>query len=522
MSHYQNTDFNEPYSSVSFQYKQPTSPYPYNNNNNHVDPNKRSIFPKKQQVSRWLRLHQKSLLLIAAFLVFALYCMKGIISNYITFIVIKMDNTMFDRGYVSCGLLRKEPMLFVQDTHHVQVVWEMNCGMSNKDMVLTYWTDSKEKTVIGPVDPKVLDPYHTVYKATMGPLLLAGPVEYSIEMIKQNNRKKTVARHSFHWFASNSSDQQPIRIAALADNQFGMMTFSSLLRQIRKLPQQQEPHFLLHAGDAVQNYPSLRQWQTDFAAPLTMHGLCQRMPMIYAHGNHDYDSVGEYIYTRHQDHDNAAQQQQSPWFSFSMANGAIRFIILDSNLDWDSQDQWLRQEIESDSFQQAQFRIVVVHVPPFLEYWDPEAWFQLRQSEWGAFIKDRYVPLFEKGGVNLVISGHQHNYERGERHGIHYAIIGGAGGDIDYDQVKDWGMYEAKLLDFHFVMLEFRPPTVLDGYDDVWTLQWDTYNVNGRKVDSVLMAGHPRSTTSSQQDMVDSATAADDNDDQQEEKDENF
>ncbi|KAK4515567.1 uncharacterized protein ATC70_010517 [Mucor velutinosus] len=482
MSHYQNTDFNEPYSSVSFQYKQPTSPYPYNNSNN-VDPSKKSIFPKKQQVSRWLRLHQKSLLLVAAFLLFTLYCMKGIISNYITFIAIKMDNTMFDRGYVSCGLLRKEPMLFVQDTHHVQVVWEMNCGMSNKDMTLTYWTGSKEKKVIGPVDPKVLDPYHTVYKTTIGPLS-AGPVEYRIEMIKQNSKKKTVARHLFHWFAND--DLQPIRIAALADNQFGMMTFSSLLRQIRKFPQQQKPHFLLHAGDAVQNYPSLRQWQTDFAAPLMMHGLCQKMPLIYAHGNHDYDSVGEYTYTRH--HENA---QSNPWFSFSMASGAIRFIILDSNLDWDLQDQWLRQEIESDLFKQAQFRIVVVHVPPFLEYWDPEAWFQLRQSEWGAFIKDRYVPLFEKGGVNLVISGHQHNYERGERHGIHYAIIGGAGGDIDYDQVKDWGMYEAKLLDFHFVMLEFRPPNALNE-NDTWTLQWDTYNVNGRKVDSVLMAGHPR------------------------------
>ncbi|KAG2212794.1 hypothetical protein INT46_002122 [Mucor plumbeus] len=392
-----------------------------------------------------------------------------------------MDNTMFDRGYVSCGLLRKQPMLFVQDTHNVQVVWEMNCGMSNKEMTLIYWTDINDKKVIGPVDPKVLDPFHTVYKTTIGPLS-AGPVHYSIELTKKNKKKKTLAKHTFDWFAD--INQQPIRIAALADNQFGMMTFSSLLRQIRKFPQRQKPHFLLHAGDAVQNYPSLRQWQTDFAAPLAMHGLSQKMPLIYAHGNHDYDSVGEYIYTRSQD-------PETPWFSFSMANGAIRFIILDSNIDWELQDQWLRQEIESESFKQAQFRIVVVHVPPFLEYWDPEAWFQLRQSEWGSFIKDRYVPLFEEGGVDLVISGHQHNYERGERNGIHYAIIGGGGGDLDYDQVKDWGMYEAKLLDFHFVMLEFRPPSVEDSTDS-WTLQWDTFNVNGKKVDSVLMVAHPK------------------------------
>jgi predicted phosphodiesterase len=479
MSHYQNTDFSEPYSSVSFQYKQPTSPYPYSNE----QVKHQSLFPKKQNIARWFRLHQKTLLLITLFILFVLYCLRGIISNYWTFIKIKMDNTMFDRGYVSCGLLRKEPMLFVQDTHHVQVVWEMNCGMTNKDMTLTYWHDVNNKTVIGPVEPNVLDPYHTVYKTTIGPIETGGQIIYAIDLTNKNKKKKTLAKYSFEWYTK--IDTEPIRIAAMADNQFGMMTFSSLLRQIRKLPRANRPHFLLHAGDAVQNYPSLRQWQTDFAAPLTMHKLSQTTPLIYAHGNHDYDSVGEYTYTR------SHQDQENPWFAFSMANNAIRFIVLDSNVDWEVQDEWLRHEIKSEAFLQAQFRIVVVHVPPFLEYWDPEAWFNLRQSEWGAFIKDRYVPLFEEGGVDVVISGHQHNYERGERNGIHYAIIGGAGGDIDLEQVKDWGMYEAKLLDFHFVMLEFKPPSSND-IGGLWTLQWDTFNLQGNKVDSALIVARPK------------------------------
>lgn len=394
---------------------------------------------------------------------------------------------MFDRGYVPCGLLRKEPMLFVQDTRHVQVVWEMNCGMSNKEMTLSYWQKEGEKTVVGPVEPKVLDPYHTVYKATIGPIEEGGKINYMIESYKKsasesnNKRKRVISKYAFDWYTT--VDTEPIRIAAIADNQFGMLTFSTLLRQIRKLPKSKRPNFLLHAGDAVQNYPSLRQWQTDFAAPLTKHGLIQKMPLIYAHGNHDYDPSGEYIYTRTKDND--------PWFSFSMANGAIRFIVLDSNVDWELQDQWLKREVESDDFKLAQFRVVVVHVPPFLEYWDPEAWFQQRQSEWGAFIKDRYVPIFEEAGIDLVISGHQHNYERGERKGIHYAIIGGGGGDLDFDQVTDWGMYEAKLLDFHFVLLEFSPPKD-DFNDGPWTLRWDTFDSHGKKVDSMLIHAQSR------------------------------
>ncbi|KAG2192301.1 hypothetical protein INT47_008238 [Mucor saturninus] len=475
MSMYPNADFSEPYSSVSFQYKQLTSPYPYSHNET-VELNKTSFLPKKSQITRWFRHHQKQILFLVCLLLLALFCLRNLIAVYWTFLKIKMDSTMFDRGYVACGLLRKEPMLFVQDTRHVQVVWEMNCGMSNKAMSLTYW-QGDEKITLEAIEPKVLDPHHTVYKATLGPIERGGTVNYRIETTRKEEgtektqKPKVLAKHAFQWYTT--LDTEPIRMAAIADNQFGMLTFSSLLRQIRKLSP--KPQFLIHAGDAIQNYPSLRQWQTDFAGPLAAHGLGQTTPLIYAHGNHDYDMRGEYTYTRSHGMDG------HPWFAFSMANGALRFIVLDSNIDWELQDTWLKHEIQSDEFKQAQFRVVVVHVPPFLEYWDPEAWFQQGQSKWGAFIKDRYVPIFEEGKVDIVISGHQHNYERGERNGVHYAIIGGGGGDLDFDQVTDWAMYEAKSLDFHFVFLEFKPPLL----NNRWSLHWDTYSVSGKKVDSM-------------------------------------
>ncbi|KAG1446961.1 hypothetical protein G6F56_009411 [Rhizopus delemar] len=358
-------------------------------------------------------------------------------------------------------------MLYVQGTHHAQVVWEINCGLEDREMMLSYWSDSKENmTVLVPVEPYVLDNTHTVYKATIGPLWHNEPVHYSIQFAGDN--RKTLAENTFQWHVE--ADKEPIRIAALADNQFGMLSFLTLLQQVQRVG----PHYLLHAGDAVQNYPSLRQWETDFTSPLSVFGLGQTKPMIYAHGNHDFDPSSRYTYTRAAEHS---------WFSFTLAGGAIQFIVLDSNLDWMAQDEWLREETTTEDFKNAVFRIVVVHVPPFLEYWDPEAWFQLRQSEWSAFVKDRFVPIFEQSGVDLVISGHQHNYERGERNGINYAIIGGAGGDLDFEQVKDWGMYEAKLFDFHFVLLEFRPPV----NNQTWAMQWDTYDIHGQKVDTATI-----------------------------------
>ncbi|OAD72490.1 hypothetical protein PHYBLDRAFT_169619 [Phycomyces blakesleeanus NRRL 1555(-)] len=484
----------EPYSSVSFHHKQPTSPYPYEDDRSKI---RQSLMTPMDSRSRlflrlsnwWHRQWARHPLLICLIgFISIIFCLSFVstIQIYGAFVRIKLENTLFDRGWFPCGVLRKDPVLFVQDTHHIQVVWETNCGTDTKDMIISWYNkedahhlrqqQQQQHQVIAPL---ILDDYHTLYKATIGPLNTTSTFAYRIEYHTRDGSKQTrtlVSDQEFKWHVTGT--KEPIRIAAMADNQFGLKSFVTLLRQISR---HKAPHYLLHAGDAVQKYSSLRQWQTDFLAPLTYFGLGQRAPMIYAHGNHDHDPRFEYQYTR-------TSSNKDPWYAFSLANGAIRFCVLDSNLDWKQQDEWLQQELASEESQSAAFRLVVVHVPPFLEYWEPDAWFNLRQSEWGAFVKNRFVPLFEKYNVDLVISGHQHNYERGERNGISYAIIGGAGGDLDFERVVEWGMYEASILDFHYVLLEFEPPNQLH---DTWSLSWNTYDLEGHNVDTMTLNSKP-------------------------------
>jgi hypothetical protein len=94
--------------------------------------------------------------------------------------------------------------------------------------------------------------------------------------------------------------------------------------------------------------------------------------------------------------------------------------------------------------------------------------------------------LFERYGVDLVVSGHQHNYERGEKNGVMYGIIGGAGGDLDFDRVDDWNMYQKTKIDFHFVTLELGQ---LDS--EKWQLQWDMFDIYGKSVDHVTLLSKP-------------------------------
>ena len=50
-------------------------------------------------------------------------------------------------------------------------------------------------------------------------------------------------------------------------------------------------------------------------------------------------------------------------------------------------------------------------------------------------------------GVDLVVSGHSHVYQRGSRDGKHFfAIIGGGGSEFDYNRVNDWQVYNATVL----------------------------------------------------------------------------
>ncbi|KAI8066587.1 Metallo-dependent phosphatase-like protein [Gongronella butleri] len=485
----------EPFSSVSFQHKPRTSPYPTqrfeDESSTHFPlfkdplPSSSSAGPTSLQVPpppppsaslgflphlrrRPRRLvRRRHVVGVVSVILLALFVWRHTVAVYYAFARIKLNHTLLESGYLPCGIVRKDPMVHVLDSHHVQLVWEMNCDMNEMHVA---WrpmdsTSPPEDWQWAKAAPSSLAKHHVLYKATLT-LTHPSATKYRYRLHTAADRKKAIRQYDVHWRLHQPSNKR-IRIAALADNQFGLRSFLRLLAHVP----QYAPDYLLHAGDAVQQYPSLQQWHTDFAAPLTYYGLAQHAPMIYAHGNHDHDPTFAYHYTR------ASHGQ--PWHAFSLADGAIRFLVLDSNLDWQQQDDWLRHELQSDACQQAIFRMVVVHIPPFLEYWDPVAWTDGKESEWGRFVKERYVPLFEEHGVDLVISGHQHNYERGERNGIMYTIIGGAGGDIDLERVNDFEMYTARHLDFHFVLIDFEPNGT-----DKWTLVWRAFDKHGQPFDT--------------------------------------
>jgi hypothetical protein len=71
---------------------------------------------------------------------------------------------------------------------------------------------------------------------------------------------------------------------------------------------------------------------------------------------------------------------------------------------------------------------------------------------------DLLVPVFERGGVRLVLSGHEHNLQIRRSNGVSYVLTGGAGevrtGPLTNDEAKTDGVAWSPKP--HFVLCEYK------------------------------------------------------------------
>lgn len=132
----------------------------------------------------------------------------------------------------------------------------------------------------------------------------------------------------------------------------------------------------------------------------------------------------------------------------------VELIVLDSNAVTTAQTRWLKRTLAKRS---GFRRIVVFHHPAYTcgGHLGSEA------------VQRAWVPLFERYGVRLVLSGHDHNYQRFKRRGVTYVVHGGGGARF-YELRPCPGGYPVRVrgrLERGFLHL-----TVADGAVDVQVL----------------------------------------------------
>lgn len=300
--------------------------------------------------------------------------------------------------------ITKAPLLYGPANDRVTVLWETDIAAAQH---VVRWREAGETwRDAGGVETQRIMDGHVVQRAVLGPLVAGRSYEYEV-------RSDDAVAGPFGFAAAPAADAS-YRVTWLSDNQDGYPVFRRIVPQLAAA----RPSLAIFAGDLVQHGQFLREWQQQWFGPLSVGGFGQSTPIVFARGNHDGERDLAYAYS--------ALPGNEAWFAFT--HGRVRYVFLDTEAHpaaAPAQTAWLKAELTSEAAVAADFRVVVMHKPPFTNFWDRAVY------DGQAWIRDLWVPQFEAHGVDLVVSGHAHGYMRLQRGPITYLVIGGGGGDLD-------------------------------------------------------------------------------------------
>ena len=203
---------------------------------------------------------------------------------------------------------------------------------------------------------------------------------------------------------------------------------AEMLAQIRDPANRYDQFFFL--GDLVQYGFIDRQWQTALTA---FSSTTATLPVHFAPGNHDtlfagFEHYLAYCTARPFSLQRPGDLPDSPlWYRVDA--GKAHFLVLD--LEWSAesystaQAAWLEDQLRT--LPQSDWKIVMSHGFYYGSGVVVEGWKWYDNPE----TISRLTPLFEKYGVDLVFSGHNHDLEFLQHGGVYYAVCGAFGGEPD-------------------------------------------------------------------------------------------
>ena len=193
--------------------------------------------------------------------------------------------------------------------------------------------------------------------------------------------------------------------------------------------------FAVLNGDILQDPQSEKDIADHLLAPMAWF-TARSIPCYFLRGNHETRGAAARTLK------NYLPLPDNRYYT-AMTFGATRVVFLDCGEDkpdasseysglvdfdpyMERQRAWLEAEIATDAFRNAAWRVVIVHIPPDWRTPDEKLWHGERR------MRERFAPLFDKGNVTAVISGHNHKAELVEphpdpAHGFRWPVfIGGA------------------------------------------------------------------------------------------------
>lgn len=254
-------------------------------------------------------------------------------------------------------------------------------------------------------------------------------------------------------FAPVANPERVDRFIVLGDSGTGRRAQRALARRIEG----EEMDAILFLGDIAYRSGSYDQLQARFFAVYA--GIFQRVPVYAAVGNHDIRTDDGRPFE-----DVFWLPGNERWYSFDL--GDVHFVVLDSTRIGPEQAAWLDLDLARSG---RQFIVVLAHHPPYTS---------ARRGPSRSF-QTYFVPLLERHAVDLVLTGHEHQYERTKPiNGIVYVVSGGGGARLTSPGRQPYT--ERTAAKHHFLILEAHSRELRVRAVDIDGKTIDEFEVSGR------------------------------------------
>lgn len=209
------------------------------------------------------------------------------------------------------------------------------------------------------------------------------------------------------------------------------------------------PSFVLFGGDFVDSGYNQTQWD-DFLGSLNLlwigsNGLS--IPIVPCLGNHEENATNYF--------EQFALPGNEQWYSLDWGE-LVHLVVLNSEADPSGEQlAWLENDLASH--ENFAWKFAIFHRPPF------------SSSNHGSWTEGQqyWCPIFDRYHVNIVFSGHDHDYERSKpinytasktspqdsySNGTMYIVSGGWGAPLHPSGWNWWTDYSLSV--YHFVLVD--------------------------------------------------------------------
>jgi acid phosphatase type 7 len=301
------------------------------------------------------------------------------------------------------GPLQRRPYLQQLTARSVRVVWTTDASISDASVTVT-GTDGTLVAKEG-ADP---DPSARPGKlAVQWSSAIFGLEPDTIYCYQVQAAGVPLRRGGFRT-APISGGARSIGFVAFGDSGSGSADQRAVASQLEMVPFD----FMIHLGDIGYETGSRTDLEAYFFSVYA--DLLENFAVFPASGNHEYDTESAAPFREaFVLPENGGPEGLERWYSYDF--GDVHFVVLDTERTGATQAAWLDVDLQAN---RLPWTIVYFHRPPF------------SSGEHGSdgSVQRYFVPLFVKYQVPLVLSGHDHDYERTKPlDGVTYVVSGGGG-----------------------------------------------------------------------------------------------